>query len=58
MNELVGMKNFLMMYVVNKQTVNPFRRKYLWKCIGCILSSVTYWKKVQNIWSEINKYFW
>ena len=57
MNEVVGIKNRLKMGGGWKRVIRPFRRQELWKCIGCVLSAVTYGKKRQNIWSEIPKYF-
>ena len=40
-----------------KWLVRPFTRKEFYKCIGCILSEVTYVKKGHKLWSEIPKYF-
>ena len=40
-----------------KRLVRPFKRQELWKCIGCILSAVTYGKKLHKLWSEVSKYF-
>ena len=38
-----------------KRLVYPFKRQELWKCIGCIISAVTYGKQGQKLWSEIQK---
>ena len=40
MNEVVGDKNHLDNYGGNKRLVCPFRRQYLCKCIGFILSEI------------------
>ena len=56
-NKEVGMKNRPMMSAGRKRLVRPFRRQQLRKCIGCILSEVTYGNKGQNIWSEIPNTF-
>ena len=50
MNEMVGMKNRLMMSGRKKRLVITFTRQEFWKCIGLILSAVTYEKKGHNIW--------
>ena len=57
MNESVGEKNLIYKYVGGKRPICPFTRNKFWKCIGCILSTVTYGNKGQNIWSEIPKDF-
>ena len=57
MNEAVGIKNFVAMDGGGKWLVLTFKRQELWKCIGCILSKVTYEKKGQKLWSEIPKSF-
>ena len=44
MNEAVGMKNCFTMNGGGKKLVRPFKRQDFWKCIGCILSEVTYGK--------------
>ena len=56
-NEAVGMKNCLKMYGGGKRIVRPLRRQEFWKCIGCIISEITYGRKGYKIWSEIPKYF-
>ena len=57
MNEAVGMKNRFTMNGGRKRLISPFKRQGFWKFIGCILSTVTYGNKGQNIWSEIPKAF-
>ena len=56
-NEAVGMKNRVTMNGGWKLLVRPFKGQELWKCIGCILSEVTYGKKGHKLWSEVPKYF-
>ena len=53
MNEMVGMKNFILMSGINRwlRLVRHFTRQKFWKCIGCIISAVTYGMKVHKIWS-------
>ena len=58
MNEVVGMNNRLTMGGGGKRIVCPFRGQKFWKCIGCVLSAVTYGKKGKILWSEITKYFY
>ena len=53
MNEVVGMKNYVTVDRGGRRLVRPFRRQELWKCIDCILSSVTYGKKGHNLWSKL-----
>ena len=53
MNVAVGEKNCLDLSVGKRQLVHPFRRQERWKCIGCILSAVTYGKKRHNIWGGV-----
>ena len=48
----VGMKNSLRMSRRKKRLVHPFIRQELWKCIGCIISAVTYVKTQHKLWSE------
>ena len=55
MNEAVDMKNFVTVDRGGERMVRPFRRQELWKCIGCLLSEVTYGRKGHNIWSELSK---
>ena len=57
MNEVFVIKNHYKMNEGGKRSVRPFNRQEFWKCIGCILSEVTYEKKVHKLWSEIPKYF-
>ena len=40
-----------------KQQVQKFKRQELYKCIGCLLSAVTYGKKGRKLWSELPKGF-
>ena len=56
-NETVGMKNSFTMDGGGKQKFSPFRRQEFWKCIGYILSTVTYGNKGHKIWSETPKSF-
>ena len=58
MNEAVGMNDCLKTNGGGKWIVCPFISKYFWKCIGCVLSTVAYWKKGHNLCSEIKKIFW
>ena len=51
-NLAVGKKNRLDKSRGKKRLFHPFRRKELWKCIGCILSEFTYGKKGHKIWGE------
>ena len=55
MNEAVGMKNCVMVGDEGKRLVCTFKRQELCKCIGRILSEVTYGKKVHKLWSELPK---
>ena len=57
MNEAVCMKNRVTTNGGGKRLVRPLKRKEFWKCIGCILSEVTYGKKGHKLWSEIPKSF-
>ena len=50
-NEAVGMNNCITMSRVWKRILLPLRRQDLWKCIGCVLSAVTYGNKGHTIWS-------
>ena len=56
-NEAVGMKNCVTMNGGDKRLVLTFKRQELWKCIGRILSEVTYGKKGRKLWSEVPKCF-
>ena len=58
MNEAVCMKNRFKSNGGGKRLVRPFKRKELWKCIGCILLAVTYGNKGHKLWSEVPNYFW
>ena len=55
MNEAVTMKNCVTLNGGGKQQVKKFTRQEFWKCIGCILSAVTYGKKGRKLWSEVSK---
>ena len=52
-NEAVGTNNCLTMTGGKRRLVRTFRRKELWKCIGCVILEFIYWKKGHKIWSEI-----
>ena len=56
MNEEVGTKNRVTVGGGGKRIVRIFRRQEFWKCIGCILLTVTYGNKGNKIWSELPKY--
>ena len=57
-NEWNGLyKYFFRMDGRGKRLVCPFIRKEFRKRIGCVLSAVTYGKKVHKLWSEIPKSF-
>ena len=56
MNEAVGMNNHVTVSGGGKRLVRPFRRQEFWKCIGCVLSAVTYGKKGKKLWIELPKY--
>ena len=49
MNDAVGMKNRFMMNGGGKRSVRPFKSQEFWKCIGCVLSTVTYRNKVHKL---------
>ena len=53
MNEAVCMKNRFTSNGGGKRLVCPFKSQELWKCIGCILSAVTYGKKGCKLWIEV-----
>ena len=55
MNEALTMKNRVTLNGGGKLQVKKFTRQEFWKCIGCILSAVTYGKKGRNLWSEVSK---
>ena len=57
MNEAVCMMNRVTLNGGGKQQVKIFTRQEFWKCIGCILSAVTYGKKGRKLWSELSKSF-
>ena len=57
MNEVVFIKNCSTSNGGGKRPVKPFKRQEFWKCIGCILSAVTYGKKGRKLWSEVPKCF-
>ena len=52
MNIAVGEKNCLDNSGDEKQLVFTFRRQEFWKCIGLIISAVTYGKKLHKLWGE------
>ena len=54
-NEAVTMKNHVTLNGGGKRKVKKFTRQELWKCVGCILSAVTYGKKGGKLWSEVSK---
>ena len=55
MNEAVGMKNHVTVDGGGGRLVRPFKRQELWKCIGCVLSAVTYGNKGHKLWGKIPK---
>ena len=55
MNEAVCMKNCVTLNGGGKRQLKIFTRQEFWKCIGCILSAVTYRKKGRKLWSEVYK---
>ena len=55
MNEAVCMKNRVTLNGGGKRQVKKFTRQEFWKCIGCILSAVTYGKKGRKLWNEVSK---
>ena len=55
MNEAVCMKNRVTLNGGGKRQVKKCTRQEFWKCIGCILSDVTYGKKGRKLWSEVYK---
>ena len=55
MNEAVCMKNRVTLNGGGKRQVRKFARQEFWKCIGCILSAVTYGKKGRKLSSEVSK---
>ena len=57
MNEEVGMKNHLPMDGGGKRLVSTFKRQEFRKCIGCVLSAVTYGNKGKNL-EGYTKIFW
>ena len=57
MNEVVGMNNRDIMNGGEKRLFRPFKIQEFWKCIGYILSTVTYGKKGHKLWIEISKDF-
>ena len=54
-NEAIGVTNRFTMDGRGKRIFCPFIRQEFWKCIGCIISAVTYGKKGHRLWSEIPK---
>ena len=57
MSESVCMNNSVTLNGGGKRQFQKFKRQEFWKCIGCILSAVTYGKKGKNLWSEVPKGF-
>ena len=57
MNKAVCMKNHFTSNGGGKRLVKPYKSREFWKCIGCILSEVTYGKKGRKLWSEVPKCF-
>ena len=58
MNKVVGDNNRLDKSVGKKHLALPsFLRKELWKCIGCIISSVKYGKKGHKLWGTNSIFF-
>ena len=55
MNEAFFLKNCFTMYGGWRRLVCPFRRQQFSKCIGCVLSAFTYWKKGHKLWIETQK---
>ena len=55
MNEAVTMNNPVTLNGGGKRQVKKFTRQEFWKCIGCILSAVTYGKRGCKLWSEVSK---
>ena len=53
MNEVVVIRNRFTINGGGKRLVRPFKRQEFWKCIDCIISTVTYGKKGHKLWSEI-----
>ena len=45
MNEAFGMKNCVAVGEGGGGIICPFRSQEFWKCIGCIIPTVTYRKK-------------
>ena len=57
MNEAVCMNNRDTLNGGGKRQVKKLKSQEFWKCIGCILSAVTYGKKRRKLWSEVTKGF-
>ena len=55
MNQAVCTKNRVTLNRGGKRKVKKFTRQEFWKCIGCILSAVTYVNKGRKLWSEVSK---
>ena len=55
MDEAVGVNNSFIMDGGGKRLVSPFKRQEFLKCIGYVLSAVTFRKKRHKLWSEIPK---
>ena len=56
-NEVVGMNNRFTVGGIGKRIVYPYKSQWFCKCIGCVLSAITYGKKGTNLQSEIPKAF-
>ena len=56
MKEAVGTKNHVTVGGGGKRIVRPFRRQQFCKCIGYVLSEVTYGNKGHKLWSELTKH--
>ena len=55
MNEAVGVNNGYTMDGGEKRLFCPFKSQEFWKCIGYILSAVTYGNEGKNICCDIIK---
>ena len=57
MNKAVFMNNRVSENGGGKRQVKKLKSQEFWKCIGCILSAVTYVRKGRKLWSEVPKCF-
>ena len=55
-NEVIGEKNCIDKLVGRKLLVHNCSKKELWKCIGCIISSVAYRNKRHKLWGKTQTY--